>query len=126
MFTGGPPGPQQQRPFGPPGPQQQRPPGPPGPQQQRPLGPPGGPQDQPPQAPPPHQMNFTGEMPNYEEGNVIRTREIMYRLIISQLFYDGYSQAAIQVRFLCLIFSLVPSNFPLPRESELRNFSKLT
>ena len=105
MFTGGPPGPQQ-RPFGPPGPQQQRPPGPPGgPQQQRPLGPPGGgpPQDQPPLAPPPHQMNFTGEMPNYEEGNVIRTREIMYRLIISQLFYDGYSQAAIQVRFLCLI-----------------------
>jgi cleavage stimulation factor subunit 1 len=42
-------------------------------------------------------MNFTGEMPNYEEGNVIRTREIMYRLIISQLFYDGYSQAAIQL-----------------------------
>ena len=111
MFTGGPPGPQQQRPFGPPGPQQQRPPGPPGgPQQQRPLGPPGGgpPQDQPPLAPPPHQMNFTGEMPNYEEGNVIRTREIMYRLIISQLFYDGYSQAAIQVRFLCLIFSFNP------------------
>ena len=109
MFTGGPPGPQQQRPFGPPGPQQQRPPGPPGPQQQRPpLGPPGGPQDQPALAPPPHQMNFTGEMPNYEEGNVIRTREIMYRLIISQLFYDGYSQAAIQVRFLCLIFSLNP------------------
>jgi len=97
MFTGGPPGPQQQRPFGPPGPQQQRPPGPPGPQQQRPPGPLGGPQDQPPIAPPPHQMNFTGEMPNYEEGNVIRTREIMYRLIISQLFYDGYSQAAIQL-----------------------------
>merc|ERR1711935_494118 len=74
-----------------------RPPGPPGPQQQRPPGPLGGPQDQPPIAPPPHQMNFTGEMPNYEEGNVIRTREIMYRLIISQLFYDGYSQAAIQL-----------------------------
>merc|ERR1719323_2104243 len=43
------------------------------------------------------QINFSGEMPNYEEGNVMRTREIMYRLIISQLFYDGYSQAAIQL-----------------------------
>ena len=30
-------------------------------------------------------MNFTGEMPNYEQGNIIRNREIMYRLIISQL-----------------------------------------
>merc|ERR1739847_3314 len=51
-----------------------------------------------PSGPPPMGgMNFTGEMPNFEQGNVIRTREIMYRLIISQLFYDGYSQAAIQL-----------------------------
>ena len=42
-------------------------------------------------------MNFTGEYPPFEEGNVIRSREIMYRLIISQLFYDGYSQVAIQL-----------------------------
>ena len=54
---------------------------------------------QPPQQPPiqQQQMNFTGEMPNYEAGNVIRNREIMYRLIISQLFYDGYSPVAIQL-----------------------------
>jgi len=43
------------------------------------------------------QTNFTGEMPIYEEGNAIKNREIMYRLIISQLFYDGYSQVAIQL-----------------------------
>ena len=41
--------------------------------------------------------NFTGEYPPYEQGNVIRNREIMYRLMISQLFYDGYSQVAIQL-----------------------------
>jgi len=42
-------------------------------------------------------LNFTGDMPNYEHGNIIRSREIMYRLMISQLFYDGYSQVAIQL-----------------------------
>ena len=41
--------------------------------------------------------NFTGVYPPYEHGNVIRNREIMYRLMISQLFYDGYSQVAIQL-----------------------------
>ena len=75
MFTGGPQPPQNQPPPHIPPPQQQQP------QVQGPMS----------------QMNFTGDMPNYEEGNVIRNREIMYRLIISQLFYDGYSQAAIQL-----------------------------
>eukprot|EP00093_Oithona_nana_P013895 13895.XXX_348210_349825_1 [CDS] Oithona nana genome sequencing. len=42
-------------------------------------------------------MSFTGEYPPFEEGNVIRSREIMYRLMISQLFYDGYSPVAIQL-----------------------------
>lgn len=46
---------------------------------------------------PMNQMNFVGEMPSYEHGNIIRSREIMYRLMISQLFYDGYSQVAIQL-----------------------------
>merc|ERR1712209_305419 len=42
-------------------------------------------------------MSFTGEYPPFEAGNVIRSREIMYRLMISQLFYDGYSPVAIQL-----------------------------
>merc|ERR1719158_2382137 len=28
-------------------------------------------------------------------GNIIQTREVLYRLIISQLFYDGYQQVAV-------------------------------
>ncbi len=43
------------------------------------------------------ELKFTGEFPAYEEGNVIRNREIMYRLIISQLFYDGYTPLAVQL-----------------------------
>jgi len=32
---------------------------------------------------------------NYQPGNVIQTRELLYRLVISQLFYDGYQQVAV-------------------------------
>lgn len=28
-------------------------------------------------------------------ANIIQTRELLYRLIISQLFYDGYQQVAV-------------------------------
>lgn len=28
-------------------------------------------------------------------SNIIQTRELLYRLIISQLFYDGYQQVAV-------------------------------
>ena len=32
---------------------------------------------------------------NYQPGNVIQARELLYRLMISQLFYDGYQQVAV-------------------------------
>ena len=32
-----------------------------------------------------------GDLPGLP-GNIIQTRELLYRLMISQLFYDGYQQ----------------------------------
>jgi len=32
---------------------------------------------------------------NYQPGNIIQARELLYRLVISQLFYDGYQQVAV-------------------------------
>merc|ERR1719283_694497 len=32
---------------------------------------------------------------NFVPGNSIKIRELLYRLIISQLFYDGYQQVAV-------------------------------
>ena len=74
-------------------------------------------------------VNFTGDMPNFEQGNVIRSREIMYRLIISQLFYDGYSQAAIQLTNMLAVDPPCPPSERLlnvlvkglERESEEKN-----
>jgi hypothetical protein len=46
------------------------------------------------QPPPPKSARIQplpGE-PVFVPGNQLRNREILYRLIISQLFYDGYQQ----------------------------------
>ena len=34
-----------------------------------------------------------GDLPSLP-GNIIQTRELLYRLMISQLFYDGYQQVS--------------------------------
>jgi hypothetical protein len=48
--------------------------------------------------------NFpAGDMPVYEQGNILRSHETMYRLIISQLFYDGYTPVAIQLTNLLTV-----------------------
>ena len=34
----------------------------------------------------------------YVPGDILKNRELLYRLMISQLFYDGYSQIAMQLQ----------------------------
>ena len=71
-------------------------------------------------------LKFTGEIPSYEHGNVIKSREIMYRLIISQLFYDGYTPLAVQLTNMFAVDPPCPPSerllhvveFGLEREAE--------
>ena len=37
-------------------------------------------------------------------ANIIQTRELLYRLIISQLFYDGYQQVAVTLSNMGRLF----------------------
>jgi len=43
--------------------------------------------------PPPQQPQPDNLLPK----NIIQARELLYRLIISQLFYDGYQQVAVNL-----------------------------
>ena len=37
-------------------------------------------------------MSAADALGSYTPGNPVKTRELLYRLIVSQLFYDGYQQ----------------------------------
>ena len=51
--------------------------------------------------------------------NVMKTRELLYRLILSQLFYDGYQQIALQ---LSNVLQVDP---PCPPSERLLHVAKL-
>ena len=38
--------------------------------------------------------------------NIVKTRELLYRLIISQLFYDGYQQVAVTLSNMGKLFGI--------------------
>ena len=41
-------------------------------------------------------------------GNVMRNRDLLYRLMISQLFYDGYQQVAVQLTNMLAVDKVCP------------------
>ena len=41
-------------------------------------------------------------------GNVMRNRDLLYRLVISQLFYDGYQQVAVQLTNMLAVDRVCP------------------
>jgi len=59
-----------------------------------------------------------GDLPSLP-GNIIQTRELLYRLMISQLFYDGYQQVAVQLS------GMVQADPPCPPSDRLINVVSL-
>ena len=55
----------------------------------------------------------TGGLLGSGPGEMIQTRDLLYRLIISQLFYDGYQQVAVTLS------NMVHSDPPCPPSDRL-------
>ena len=77
-------------------------------------------------AAPQQQQTIVGE-PFIPGQSSIKTRDILYRLVISQLFYDGYQQVAValsnigemSISFLEHILTLYPQSTPTHRAPHL-------
>jgi hypothetical protein len=62
-----------------------------------------------PPLPPGVMMEAGDPLMDFVPGHVMRTRDLMYRLIISQLFYDGHQQVALQLTNLMALDACPPS-----------------
>lgn len=49
----------------------------------------------------------------FTPGNPVKTRDLLYRLMVSQLFYDGHQQVAVQLT------NLIVSDPPCPPSERL-------
>ena len=67
----------------------------------------------PPSGQPQQQQPIIGE-PFIPGQSSIKTRDILYRLVISQLFYDGYQQVAVALSNIGMLFKIQGSNFDFP------------
>jgi len=64
-------------------------------------------------------MSGPGDMMGLMPSNVIHSRDLLYRLIISQLFYDGYQQVAVTLT------NIVHADPPCPPSDRLMNIVAL-
>ena len=67
----------------------------------------------PPSGQPQQQQPIIGE-PFIPGQSSIKTRDILYRLVISQLFYDGYQQVAVALSNIGMLIKIQESNFDFP------------
>ena len=74
------------------------------------------------------QVPATGVVEMMIPANIIQTRELLYRLIISQLFYDGYQQVAVTLSnmgniFIFIYLNIYKRNFRQKSSSECFHYS---